>query len=111
MYKLLSWIDKDKLNWKSLSLNPNSIHYLEQNQDKIIWDYLSLNLNAIHLLEKNQDKIDWYYLSKNPNIFELDYIRMAEIRIKIILEELIKNVWHPKRIIRYLELGGNIDDL
>jgi hypothetical protein len=49
-------------------------------------------------------------LSLNPNIFELDYIKMAETRIKIILEELMKNVWHTKRIIRYLELGGNLDD-
>jgi hypothetical protein len=35
---------------------------------------------------------------------------MSENKIKIILEELMKNVWHPKRIIRYLELGGNLDD-
>jgi hypothetical protein len=71
---------------------------------------LSINPNAINLLEKNIDKIDWYYLSQNPNIFELDNIEMSENRIKIILEELIKNVWHPKRIIKYLELGGNKDD-
>jgi hypothetical protein len=35
---------------------------------------------------------------------------MSENIIKIILEELMKNVWHPKLIIRYLELGGNLDD-
>jgi hypothetical protein len=71
---------------------------------------LSLNPNAIHLLKQNKDKIDWDELSKNPNIFELDYIRMSENKIKIILEELMKNAWHPKRIIRYIELGGNLDD-
>jgi hypothetical protein len=71
---------------------------------------LSINLNAIHLLEKNQDKINWNYLSKNPNIFELDYIKMSEKKIRIIIEELMKDVWHPERIIRYLELGENIDD-
>jgi hypothetical protein len=40
MYKLLNWIDKDKLNWN--------------------------------------------YLSLNPNIFEFDYIKMSENKIKII---------------------------
>jgi hypothetical protein len=110
MYKLLNWIDNDKLHWDTLSRNPNVIHYLEQNKDKINWDMLSFNPNAIHYLEQNLDKISWYNLSKNPNIFELDYIKMSENKIKIILEELMKNVWHPKRIIRYLELGGNLDD-
>jgi hypothetical protein len=62
MYKLLSWIDKDKLSWDYLSQTPNAIHYLEQNQDNIHWFYLSLNPNAIHLLEQNKDKIDWVLL-------------------------------------------------
>jgi hypothetical protein len=71
---------------------------------------LSDNSNAIHLLEQNIDKIDWNFLTGNPNIFELDYIKMSENKIKIILEELMKNVWHSKRIIRYLELGRDLDD-
>jgi hypothetical protein len=35
---------------------------------------------------------------------------MAEILIKIILEELMKNVLYPKRIIRYIELLNWIDE-
>jgi hypothetical protein len=35
---------------------------------------------------------------------------MSENKIKIILEELMKNAWHPKKIIRYIELEGNLDD-
>jgi hypothetical protein len=50
MYKLLNWIDKDKLNFKWLSLNPNTIHLLKQNKGKIHWNWLSLNPNAIYLL-------------------------------------------------------------
>jgi hypothetical protein len=50
MYKLLNWIDKNKLHWDTLSKNPNAINYLEQNKDKINWDLLSLNPNAIHYL-------------------------------------------------------------
>jgi len=65
-YKLLDWIDIDKLDWVELSLNPNAIHLLEQNQDKIYWKHLSRNPNAVFLLEQNQDKINWEYLSYNP---------------------------------------------
>jgi hypothetical protein len=30
MYKLLNWIDKNKLNWNYLSLNSNAIHLLKK---------------------------------------------------------------------------------
>jgi hypothetical protein len=70
-YKLLDWIDIDKLNWEELSENPNAIHLLEQNQDKIDWDNLSRNPNAVFLLEQNQDKIDWDTLSCNPNALSI----------------------------------------
>jgi hypothetical protein len=30
---LRDWIDVDKINWSSLSENPNAIHLLEQNPD------------------------------------------------------------------------------
>ena len=52
-YKLLNWIQKDKLNYDNLSLNHKAVHLLEQNPDKINWKKLSQNPNAIHLLEKN----------------------------------------------------------
>ena len=130
--KLRDWIDKNKIGWDWLSLNPNAIHILEQNLDKINWDCLSFNPNAIHLLEQNLDKIDWYwlsgnpnaihlleqnfnkinweFLSENPNIFERDYIKMSKMRTRIILEDLMKNALHPRRLIRFLELGGVYDD-
>ena len=69
--KLKHWIDIEKLDWRSLSANPNAIPLLEQNLDKIEWNYLSGNPNAIHLLEKNIDKIRWEYLSFNPNAIRL----------------------------------------
>ena len=52
MYKLLDWIDINKIDWNNLSLNPNAIYLLEENIDKINWRWLSLNPNAIHILEK-----------------------------------------------------------
>ncbi len=68
MLKLRDWIDIDKLNWNSLSENPN----------------------AIELLKKNQDKINWVYLSENPNIFTYDYKKMKEnMKNSGIAEELM----------------------
>jgi hypothetical protein len=53
----------------TLSINPNAIELLTNNQDKIVWDNLCLNPNAIDLLKENEDKINWYNLSQNPSIF------------------------------------------
>ena len=53
-YKLLDWIDYEKIGFIGLSLNPNAIHilhkFLENEPSKIEWDYFSENPNAIHLL-------------------------------------------------------------
>ena len=62
----------DKINWRSLSSNPNAIEMLEKNLDKVYyWSELAENPNAMHLLEKNIDKIRWECLSKNPNAIDL----------------------------------------
>ena len=44
---------------------------LPENRNKIDWKSLSGNPNAINILEANQDKIDWDILSMNPSIFIL----------------------------------------
>jgi len=51
-----------------LCINPNAIKLLDSN--KINWAFLSLNPNAIDLLKNNQNKIDWDKFSLNPSIFE-----------------------------------------
>jgi hypothetical protein len=73
LYKLLDWIDTNKLDWVNLSKNsnPNVISFLEKNPHKIDWKCLCENLNAIPLLEANQDKIDWNWLLRNPNAIPL----------------------------------------
>ena len=38
-YKLLNWIQKDKLNYDNLSLNHKALHLLEQNQDTGIVEF------------------------------------------------------------------------
>ena len=64
---LLEWIDINKLQWDSLSYNPNAVHILEKKPEKINWKFLSKNPNAIHILEQNIDKIHFHYLSQNEN--------------------------------------------
>ena len=76
-WKLRDWIDKSKLNWSYLSLNPN----------------------AINLLEKNQDKINWNELSRNPSIFEMDYEAMRKNN-QDLYEELLKEVMKPSRVFK-----------
>ena len=117
---LLPWIDIEKLNWRTLSLNPGAInlleanpdridwtwlsgnaaaiHLLESNSDKINWTCLSANPAAIHLLEANPDKIDWWALSRNPAIFQYDYDAMRD-KCGIFKEDLIKDRFHPRNLI------------
>jgi hypothetical protein len=94
-----------------LSLNPNAVHLLEKNPDKINWDHLSGNPNAIHLLEKNPDIINWSFLSRNPSIFKktIKYKYLYQ-RMNIIREELMMKCMHPRRLERWIEMGGDIDD-
>jgi hypothetical protein len=57
MYKLLDWIDINKINWNSLSENPNAIHILKKNINIIYWNFLSLNPSIFNY--------DYDYLKKN----------------------------------------------
>jgi len=63
------------------------------------WCYLSLNPNAINLIKENQDKCDSIYLYQNPVIFELDYEAM-KINNQEMYEELIKEVMKPSRVFK-----------
>ena len=59
-YKLLEWIDINKINWSYLSRNPA----------------------AIELLKEHSDRIDWLYLSENPAIFK--QVRNMDIYNKLL---------------------------
>ena len=128
MLKLHDWIDINKINLYNLSLNPNAIELLKENQDKIDWDFLSFNTNAIEMLKENQDKINWYYLSANSNAIELlkenqnkinwcyfsknenimtyDYKQMKENMKNIgIVEELMAYIFNPKNMEKWNNWG------
>ena len=85
-YELLE--DTEKINWGSLSENPEVIKLLEENIDKIVWLNLSSNHSpkAIKLLKdqveyenglskaqyaKLSNKISWLFLSSNPIAIEI----------------------------------------
>ena len=85
--KLRDWIDKTKINWDQLSINPNSINLLENNLKYINWELLSENTEAKDLIEKNLSKINWKRLSKNPSMLHI----LEKHESKIDLENLAFN--------------------
>ena len=62
------------------------------------------------MLEKNQNKVDFWALSRNLNIYIYDYDYYKK-RIDLYREELIKKVFHPNRLIYYLEIGYDFADM
>jgi len=88
---LLHWTDLNRLNWITLSKNPNAIQLSTENQYQINWHGLSSNLNAIQLLTENQNKINWYWLSTNPSIFTYDYKKIKQSLKKYFIHQTWKN--------------------
>jgi hypothetical protein len=58
-YFIRSILQNSKLNREKFVKNKKNC--------KVDWVSLSRNPNAIHILEKNLDKVDWMSLSRNPN--------------------------------------------
>ena len=60
-----------------------------------------MNPNAISILANNIDKICWMTFSFNPEINKLNYLWLKQ-RMDIIREDLMKAVFHPRRLEYYL---------
>ena len=114
---IYKFINLDKVDWDSLSSNPNAITILQNNLDKVNWRQLSSNPTAIHILENNLDKVYWYMLSSNLNahllLSKLDYQEM-KLNTKDFSRELVEYVFYPERLMRIcerndLELGDLVD--
>ena len=78
-FKLRPWIDPSKLFGDNLSINPN----------------------AIELLKENQNKINWNYLSTNPAIFTYDYEAIKSKNHEL-NQEIIEKSLHPQRMLRLM---------
>ncbi len=67
---------------------------------------MSLNPNAIELLKENQDKINWLSFSQNPNIFTYNYKLMKKtMKNSGIVEELMAYIFHPKNMEKWKDWG------
>ena len=77
----------NKIDWASLTTNPNAIELLKEYPHKIKWEYLSANTAAIDWLKENKKVIDWGMLSENPAAIEL----LKKNRKQIHREKLCKN--------------------
>ena len=118
----------DKIDWDNIVQNPMAIEILEENEDELNWYYLTTNHNAMRLIEKDLLKVvisviadgiknpdididlnewcdenQWKLLVRNPGIFELDYEAIRK-RAMIFKEELMENVYHPKRMRKIFDL-------
>jgi hypothetical protein len=87
--------------------NPRVLELLDgYSSDMYDWVRLCQNPSAIPILmrEENRNKIKVTYLLKNPNIFVYNYDNMKK-NTEVFKEELMRKVWHPSNISRWLEQG------
>lgn len=68
---LLSWISYELLDFYGLSINPNAVSLLAENESKIYDDQLSKNPNARELINKHYKDLNWSYLYSNPAASEV----------------------------------------
>lgn len=95
-------------HWENIS------SYIYENDIRLVkiknkWNNLSLNPLAMDILKHNQDKINYDAFSSNPNIFTYNYKKM-KLNKKNINKAIIKEMYKPERIQKYLECNFNIDD-
>ena len=110
------------INWSRLSANPapEELAILAANVRCIEWRLLCRNPNpaAMRLVLANLDGLKnhyyppWSELAKNACCFErvCDYPAMRA-RMDLLREDLSKAAFHPRRVARFLDMGGDIDDL
>lgn len=110
-YKLLDWIDKEKLEWNTLSLNPNAIEMFEGNEEKLIWHRVVKLENAISFIKKNLNRLDdlaWLKLNTNSNAINI----LLSNKNKINISKLCKNKSKDAIIIleEYINKFGQYDE-
>jgi preprotein translocase subunit SecY len=83
IYRVLHWIDIEKINWNCICLKPNAIHLLQQNLTKLI--------GIIYLA--------------NQILFTYNYSELKRRMKETIAEDLMKNRFHPKHMDKWLGWG------
>ena len=82
------------------------IPWIESRKDKLDWEYLSSYMPHVNI----PDKVHFHRLSINKNIYTYDYEYYRKC-MNLHREELMKKVFHPTRLIRYLELGYDFAEM
>ena len=100
VYKLLDWIDINKLYWDGLSRNPNAIDLLKNNLDKVCIICLLVNPNVLDIIHL----IDVTLLEKCLNRFSKSGTNRLFRNINVI--KLLKN--YPDKI-DWCSLSSNPD--
>jgi hypothetical protein len=93
MLTLLPWIDKSKLVYYALNLNPNAIDYLLSKPITINFEYISYNCNAYNFLMIHKDLINTWNFALNTNKNVEDFFRalMNESKFDKVKSKKIKN--------------------
>lgn len=111
LQKIFSHPDRQNYSgdiWMYLCRCENLIELIEDNIEFISQNYFSMydlcgNKLAISIVEKHLSffQHEWYQLSVNPAIFEPNY-NFLKNHIDVFEEQLISTVFHPRRMIYYL---------
>lgn len=95
--------------WMYLCRCENLIELIEDNFEFISKNQFSMydlcgNKFAMSIVEKylSSFQYEWYQLSENPSIFEPDY-HFLKNHIQLFQEQLISTVFHPQKMIYFLE--------
>ena len=110
-------------NWSHISRSPNvSWDNIQRNPDRP-WNWTSVSSNpniTFDIIQSNPGKPwSWYRIIRNTftkekeEIDELFQLRMANQKFvrDHLWEELVKYVYHPSRILKYLDQGYDIFEL
>jgi hypothetical protein len=83
-YKLYPWIDKEKLEWKSILKNPNAIHFIEENVQSYVQRYMQLE-------KCPEGRVDFYNLYFNPNAIHIIEEKLKIDRLNVNFPSLCEN--------------------
>ena len=86
-------INKDIINWRLFSTQPQFIDIIEQHLDDYVdWFSLALNPNAMHIIEKNLNRIEFSVLACNPNAISIIEKNLDQYNFNINDEEFWDNL-------------------
>jgi hypothetical protein len=108
----------EDIAWSAISSNPSPAAFtlMSDFPEKIVWNYALQNPNPemhtlimanIHTIKKNHRCI----IAMSPHIFEEGYNYAAmRIAMDVLREDLTKAAFHPRRLARHLEMGGDPEE-